>query len=151
MKIKNEFPEIDLIFPIINGKVSMAINRKLFRNFKKQGIEITPEQWTVLAYLWEKDGVSQQKLCDATFKDKPSMTRLIDNIEKLGLVERKAHRNDRRSNLVFLTTKGKEIEEKANTAVYETMESALKGLNEKDIEQVRRLLKIVFDNIKDSL
>lgn len=151
MKIKEEFPEIDLIFPIINGKVSMALNRKLFRNFKKQGLDITPEQWTVLAYLWEKDGVSQQQLCDATFKDKPSMTRLIDNIEKQKLVEREAHKNDRRSNLIFLTKKGKGIEEKANAAVYETMESALKGLSEKDIEHVRRLLKIIFDNIKDSL
>ena len=71
--------DIRLIFAILNGKVSAAINRKLYRNFRQGGLEISPEQWTVLIFLWEKDGVTQQELCNATFKDKPSMTRLIDN------------------------------------------------------------------------
>ena len=69
--------DIRLIFAILNGKVSAAINRKLYRNFRQNGLEISPEQWTVLIFLWEKDGVTQQELCNATFKDKPSMTRLI--------------------------------------------------------------------------
>ena len=79
---------IKLIFAILNGKVSAAINRKLYRNFRQYNVDITPEQWTVLLYLWEKDGVTQQELCNATFKDKPSMTRLIDNLEKQTLVTR---------------------------------------------------------------
>ena len=70
--------DIRLIFAILDGKVSAAINRKLYRNFRQNGLEISPEQWTVLIFLWEKDGVTQQELCNATFKDKPSMTRLID-------------------------------------------------------------------------
>ena len=74
--------DIRLIFAILNGKVSAAINRKLYRNFRQGGLEISPEQWTVLIFLWEKDGVTQQELCNATFKDKPSMTRLIDNMER---------------------------------------------------------------------
>ena len=80
--------DIQLIFAILNGKVSAAINRKLSRNFRQNGLEITPEQWTVLIFLWEKDGVTQQELCNATFKDKPSMTRLIDNMERQHLVVR---------------------------------------------------------------
>ena len=48
--------DIQLIFAILNGKVSAAINRKLSRNFRLNDMEITPEQWTVLLYLWEKDG-----------------------------------------------------------------------------------------------
>ena len=80
--------DIKLIFAILNGKVSAAINRKLYRNFRQYNVEITPEQWTVLLYLWEKDGVTQQELCNATFKDKPSMTRLIDNMERQNLVVR---------------------------------------------------------------
>lgn len=46
--------DIQLIFAILNGKVSAAINRKLSRNFRQNGVEITPEQWTVLLFLWEK-------------------------------------------------------------------------------------------------
>ena len=74
--------DLQLVFAILNGKVSMAINRKLSRNFRQEGIDISPEQWTILLSLWEKDGVTQQELCNATFKDKPSMTRLIDNMER---------------------------------------------------------------------
>lgn len=149
--IKKEFKELDLIFPIINGKVSMAINRKLYREFKKVGLDITPEQWTVLSFLWKEDGVSQQKLCDATFKDKPSMTRLIDNLVKQKLVIRHTPPSDRRSNLIYLTKEGASIEGKAKNAVYDTMEEALAGIDDSGIEEVRRLLKIVFDNLKDSL
>ena len=46
--------DIRLIFAILNGKVSAAINRKLYRNFRQNGLEISPEQWTVLIFLWEK-------------------------------------------------------------------------------------------------
>lgn len=151
MILEDDFKELELFFPIINGKVSIAINRKLYRNLKKEGVEITPEQWTVLAFLWKQDGVTQQILCDSTFKDKPSMTRLIDNLVKLGLVIRHTPVTDRRSNLIFLTPKGKSIREAANHAVYETMEYALAGLDKKGVEEVKRLLKIIFENIKESL
>ena len=56
--------DIQLIFAILNGKVSAAINRKLSRNFRQNGVEITPEQWTVLLFLWEKDGVTQHNSFD---------------------------------------------------------------------------------------
>jgi DNA-binding MarR family transcriptional regulator len=147
----NEYLDLEQIFPIINGKVSMAINRKMYRNFRKEGLDITPEQWTVLSFLWGKDGVSQQTLCDATFKDKPSMTRLIDNLVKTGMVERHSTPNDRRSNLIFLTPKGHSIKNTANAAVNETMQFAFAGIDEDGLQQVRTILKIVFNNIQETL
>ncbi len=105
--------DIRLIFAILNGKVSAAINRKLYRNFRLNGLEISPEQWTVLIFLWEKDGVTQQELCNATFKDKPSMTRLIDNMERQHLVVRISDKKDRRTNLIHLTKDGKKKKKKA--------------------------------------
>ena len=141
----------DLIFPIINGKVSMAINRMMYRNLRKEGLDITPEQWTVLAFLWREDGVTQQTLCNSTFKDKPSMTRLIDNLAKQDLVYRNASTTDRRSNYIFLTDLGKSIKEKANKAVFLTMEAALAGIDEDGLKQVRFLLAAVFGNIREAL
>lgn len=151
IKLEEKFKEVDLIFPIINGKVSMAVNRRLHRNFRKLGLDITPEQWTVLSYLWKSDGVTQQKLCDATFKDKPSMTRLIDNLEKQKLVVRKRPSSDRRSNLIYLTEFGKSIQEKADEAVYDMMKFALAGIDRQGLIQVRNMLKHVFENIQESL
>ncbi|MBB4034594.1 DNA-binding MarR family transcriptional regulator [Dysgonomonas hofstadii] len=141
----------DLIFPIINGKVSMAINRMMYRNFRKKGLDITPEQWTVLAFLWKEDGVTQQTLCNSTFKDKPSMTRLIDNLTKQNLVYRNASDSDRRSNLVYLTDEGRAIKDRATIAVNDTMDAALAGIDESGLRQVRFLLAAVFGNISDAL
>lgn len=143
--------DLGLIFPIINGKVSMAINRMMYRNFKKEGLDITPEQWTVLAFLWKQDGVTQQTLCNSTFKDKPSMTRLIDNLAKQDLVYRNASTQDRRSNYIYLTDLGKSIKEKANKAIYTTMDAALAGIDENGLKQVRTLLAAVFGNIREAL
>lgn len=143
--------DLEFIFPIISGKVSMAINRMMYRNFRKEGLDITPEQWTVLSFLWQEDGVTQQKLCDATFKDKPSMTRLIDNLVKQDYVYRKASISDRRSNLIYLTQKGYSIKEKANIAVYNTTESALQSVNSENFAQVRNILRVIFGNIQEAL
>ena len=151
--------DIQLIFAILNGKVSAAINRKLIRNFRLNGLEITPEQWTVLIFLWEKDGVTQQELCNATFKDKPSMTRLIDNMEKQHLVVRISDKKDRRTNLIHLTKDGKQLENKAryvkqleNKARYVahlTLEEALKGLTLEELNISQEVLRKIFTNTKD--
>ncbi|WP_461827152.1 MarR family winged helix-turn-helix transcriptional regulator [Dysgonomonas sp.] len=143
--------DLDLIFPVINGKVSMAINRMMYRNLRKEGLEITPEQWTVLAFLWREDGVTQQTLCNSTFKDKPSMTRLIDNLVKQNLVYRNTSATDRRSNYIYLTDFGKSIKDKAHKAVQLTMDSALAGIDLEGLKQVRTLLMAVFGNIREAL
>lgn len=149
--ILNVDQDLDLIFPIINGKVSMAINRMMYRNFRKEGLDITPEQWSVLAFLWREDGVTQQTLCNSTFKDKPSMTRLIDNLAKQNLVYRNASTTDRRSNYIFLTDLGRSIKDKANKAVSDTMDAALAGIAANGLKQVRVLLAAVFGNISEAL
>ena len=141
--------DLQLVFAILNGKVSTAINRKLSRNFRQEGVEITPEQWTILLFLWEKDGVTQQELCNATFKDKPSMTRLIDNMERQHLVVRISDKKDRRNNLIHLTKTGRELENKAYKIANATLEQALQGLSLEELKIGQEVLKKVFTNTKD--
>ncbi|MBR6285721.1 MAG: MarR family transcriptional regulator [Bacteroidaceae bacterium] len=141
--------DIRLIFAILNGKVSAAINRKLNRNFRQNNIDITPEQWTVLIYLWEKDGVTQQELCNATYKDKPSMTRLIDNMERQDLVTRISSKSDRRINLIHLTKTGRELEEKSRYVANRTLKEALQGLSIDELNISQEVLRKVFTNTKD--
>ena len=141
--------DIQLIFAILNGKVSAAINRKLSRNFRLNDMEITPEQWTVLLYLWEKDGVTQQELCNATFKDKPSMTRLIDNMERQHLVIRVPDKKDRRTNKIHLTENGKKLEEKPRFIANKTLTEALHRLTLEELRISQEVLRKIFTNTKD--
>ena len=147
----DKLDDLSVLFPVVNGKVSTAFNRLIIRNFKKDGISITPEQWTVLAYLWLKDGVTQQNLCDYTYKDKPSMTRLIDNLVKQGLVYRETSKEDRRANFVHLTKVGKELRTSAQVAVQETVKTALDGIDMEGIERVKNVLTLIFQNINKTL
>ena len=141
--------DIQLIFAILNGKVSTAINRKLHRNFRLNGIDITPEQWTILLSLWEKDGITQQELCNATFKDKPSMTRLIDNMERQHLVVRISDKRDRRTNLIHLTKTGRELEGKAFVIANQTLKEGLKEISMEDLKIAQEVLRKIFMNTKD--
>jgi DNA-binding MarR family transcriptional regulator len=137
------------VFAILNGKVSTAINRKLSRNFRQNGIEITPEQWTILLSLWEKDGITQQDLCNATFKDKPSMTRLIDNMEKQHLVVRISDKKDKRTNLVYLTKTGRELESQSFKIAISTLHEALQGISVEELKIGQEVLRKIFTNTKD--
>jgi DNA-binding MarR family transcriptional regulator len=90
----NQFKKGEL-YSFITGKASTAIARRLQKKFNTSALNLTIEQWSVLYHLWKEDGKSQQELCNATFRDKPSITRLVDNLEKIGLVKRVASENDR--------------------------------------------------------
>jgi DNA-binding MarR family transcriptional regulator len=145
--LNNQFKRGEL-YSFITGKASTAVARRLQKNFKDAGIEITIEQWSVLYHLWKQDGQSQQQLCDATFRDKPSITRLVDNLEKSKLVKRVASKNDRRSNLIFLTKEAKNLEQKTMEVANRTLNEALEGVTNGQIEIAKQVLQIVYENLK---
>jgi DNA-binding MarR family transcriptional regulator len=143
----NQFKKGEL-YSFITGKASTAIARRLQKNFKQAAIEITVEQWSVLYHLWKSDGMNQQELCNATFRDKPSITRLVDNLEKLKLVKRNASKHDRRMNLIVLTDEGKQLEEKCMSVANITLNEALEGVTNGQIEIAKEVLQMVYDNLK---
>ncbi len=143
----NQFRRGEL-YSFITGMASTAIARRLQKNFKQEGIEITIEQWSVLYHLWKTDGISQQELCNASFRDKPSITRLVDNLEKLKLVKRLPSKTDRRSNMIMLTEAAKKLQEKTMELAAKTLNEALEGVHASDVETAKKVLQQVYDNLK---
>jgi DNA-binding MarR family transcriptional regulator len=137
----------DEAFTILTGKISNAINRTFLRTFTREGIDITTEQWSVLACLWKQDNVTQQTLCNLTGKDKPSMTRLIDNLEKSRLVVRIPDSSDKRTNLIQLTTEGKSIQQKATQLVQTIADTTLQGISIEELDTCRQVLKKIMKNL----
>ena len=142
----NQFKKSEL-YSFITGKASTAIARRLQKNFKQAGIEITIEQWSVLYHLWKEDGQSQQQLCDATFRDKPSITRLVDNLEKLGLVNRTANKNDRRINKICLTPEAEKLQVQTMEVANQTLNEALQGVTNGQVEIAKEVLQMVYENL----
>lgn len=143
----NQFKRGEL-YSFITGKASTAIARRLQKNFKQNGMDITIEQWSVLYHLWKQDGVNQQELCNATFRDKPSITRLVDNLEKLKLVKRVASKEDRRRNLIYLTDTARKLQDQSMDLANQTLNEALEGVAPGDIELCKQVLQKVYDNLK---
>ena len=142
----NHFKKSEL-YSFITGKASTAIARRLQKNFKQAGVEITIEQWSVLYHLWKEDGQSQQQLCEATFRDKPSITRLVDNLEKLGLVKRVASKDDRRINKIYLTPEAEKLQEQSMEVANQTLNEALAGVTNGQVEIAKEVLQKVYENL----
>ena len=60
----------------------MVTTNDFIANFKKHGISLTPEQFTILARLKESDGLNQKILADYAYKNVSSITRILDSLEK---------------------------------------------------------------------
>jgi DNA-binding MarR family transcriptional regulator len=143
----NQFRKGEL-YSFITGKASTAIARRLQKKFNTAELNVTIEQWSVLYHLWKQDGISQQELCNATFRDKPSITRLVDNLEKLQLVKRVSSDADRRMNLIFLTKQAQKLQEQSMGLAEETLNEALQGVPPERIDICKEVLQIVYDNLK---
>ena len=146
MRSTEKFNQEDL-FGILNGRISTLINRDLYNRFRKADLGITAEQWTILAILWQKDKVTQQTLSDITLRDKPSITRLIDNLEKQNLVVRISDSSDRRVNLIYLTPKGIDLEKQASIIINEVVNKILDEISNDEILVCRNVLKKILNNL----
>jgi DNA-binding MarR family transcriptional regulator len=135
------------LYSVINGMASTAVARRLQKNFRNAGLDITIEQWSILYHLWKEDCLSQQELCNRTYRDKPSITRLIDNLEKQKLLKRASHKKDKRINLVCLTDAGRALQDLTLSIANQTMDEALTDVGKEDIEVVKKVLQKVYDNL----
>lgn len=137
------------IFHLLTGRTPLSLNRILSHKLKDQGISLTKEQWSVMAVLWKQDGITQQAIADATFRDRAGVTRLLDNLQKDKFIKREPHQEDRRTNLVYLTPKGRNIEEAVVQVLRETVKLITKDLGEEDVKFLRTIFERINKNIKE--
>lgn len=119
----------------------------LNRNLLAEGSGVTFEQWTVLMRLWKRDGLSQQELANCCDRDKTTMTRLLDNLEKQHIIKRVEDTNDRRNKLIYLTESGKELRKKLWPLALKTQEEAQEGISDQELNT----LKLVLEKIRKNL
>jgi len=128
-------------------RVYQAERNEMFRELRQHGEELTPEQWIVLVRLWEEDGRTQTDLGASTFRDRPTMSRILDGMEKRGLLERKADPDHARVWRVHLTTKGKALRKKLVPSARHLVERAQRGIPERDLVTTRETLIQMFANL----
>ena len=88
-------------------RATESINNRLSRHLAKQ--DLTISQFGVLEALLHLGPLNQKSLAEKLLKSGGNITLVIDNLEKSGWVERQTNPEDRRSVLVHLTPKGKDL------------------------------------------
>ena len=137
---------IDLSIAYLVGRLSRAIIKRLSKKFQDAGIDVSYEQWSILVHLYRQDGQTQQALARIAVKDKAAITRLLNGLEKKNIVLRIPDRNDKRSNLVYLTNKAKELKPHLVGFVEEMLDEAEQGIAPDEMTRCRATINTIFAN-----
>ena len=129
------------------GKTAKFIGYYFSDALKEQGIDLSKEQFLLLKYLHEQDGRIQNELAFITDRSKTSLTRLIQNMEKKGLVHRVVCREDMRIRYVYLTEIGKEIWARSQPLVREIIRELQVGISEEELQDTIRIMERIQQNI----
>lgn len=125
----------------LTGRVKRELTRLLARNLCDAGGEITAEQFRLLMMLWLEDGRNQQDLADLYGKDKTSIARMLQTMERHGLITRVPDEKDKRNNLLFITEKGLEIRARLFPALQSSIDETEEGIGADELETCKCVLR----------
>lgn len=137
----------NLNYGFLLERTSKKLKQTLQRIFNDIEADLTVDQWVILYELHKHDSLSQNELGENTFKDAPTVTRIIDLLAKKNLVKRKMSKEDRRKYNIELTKKGCEKIDFLLPSVIEYRKLGWQGLNKSDLNTINEILNKVFDNL----
>ena len=133
------------------ASVSMLAKRAAIRTIAREGLDITPEQWTVLYYLWQEDGLPVGELVRRTKKDFANVTRIVDKLLRTGYVRKERDRSDGRTFHIYLLPAGLKIRDGIESIQEEVLSLSLAGITEHEQEMMLALLARMEANIAAAL
>jgi len=110
---------------------------------------ITRIQWIALYYIHQNENISQRELANRMCVKDSSVGRLIDRLERDGMVERLRSTSDRRVITLKLTDDGSKRFEKVLPLGVEFNNQLVKNISEEDLETFESVLKRMLQNIQE--
>lgn len=129
------------------GKTTKMMDSFIQDLFSYYKIDLTKKQWIVLKRLSQQDGLPQQELALITGRDKASLARLINTMEKKGLVARIPSKEDRRVNYIYMTKRGENIFEQTKPIIKEVLDNLQESIPYTKISETIEVIKTVQSNI----
>ena len=130
------------------GRTTRAMSRMLQNNFINAGYDITIEQWVIIVNLNRKDGQFQQQLANNTYKNKTSVTRMINSLQKKKIVERLSDPKDLRQKRIYLTDNGRQLFKDLTPLARKVQEEATQGIEPDEMESCKNILLKIYGNIE---
>ena len=135
------FSEIFQLINLLNKKYE-----KLQRRVVKSE-NLTPPQYSILMELWKSDGKQFKELASACCCSPSTITGIVDTMEKNKLVSREKNPDDRRSLLVKLTDKGKNIKS-STPPIKIILTNCCEGFTPEEADQLTYLLNKLSDSFE---
>ena len=129
------------------GKTAKFMDYYIADFMKDKGVDLSKQQFIVLKYLHEQDGRAQHDLAFITDRSKTALTRLLQTMEKKGLVYRKTSSADMRINNVYLTESGRKTWKESLPIFMDIVQDLQKGISEEDLIKVQQTLDKIQKNI----
>ncbi len=117
------------------------------REFDKQQMGITVEQWIILKIVSESSALSQKELADKSYRDPASIARTINLLEKKELVRRKDIPSNKRMYNIALTKQGRAFVQNHLSIVEAHRKKSIDGISEEELAQLGKLLRRIRRNM----
>ena len=130
--------------PFEIGETAHALRKAFDR--RAVGLGVTRAQWKVLFRLERQPGLRQIELADMLDVEPITLSRIVDRLEEAGLVERAADPADRRAWRLHVTAQAQPLIEKLRAVADGMIVEAFGGIDPKEIEITRDVLRRVREN-----
>lgn len=112
----------------IGRQYTAALQRRL------QPLNLSPAQFLALTQLWAEDGLTQRDLTLRLGVEQATMANTLSRMQRDGLIDRKPHPEDRRSQQVWLSHRAKGLQGPATEAAVDANKLVLAGLPDAERE-----------------
>jgi DNA-binding MarR family transcriptional regulator len=133
-------------YGLLIEKTMKRIRQHLSKRLNELDSNITVDQWIVLDILYKHQRLSQNLIAEKTFKDAPTVTRIIDLLCKKELANRVMDEADRRKFNIELTRYGKQKVEHLLPIVKSVRQKGWEGLSQQDYDSLIRILNTIYNN-----
>lgn len=120
-------------------------NRALNGELRSFGVDYP--RWRVMAVLNQHPGCSMQQLAEQTGVDRTTLAHTIALMERQGLLTRRARKTDRRSIMLNLTPRGRNLLARILPTVLAHSSQSLYGFTATETRTLFKLLRRMADNI----
>jgi len=139
-------PSIDFGFRV--ARIARRLRQAIDAELRLLGL--TEATWRPLVYVRRLgDGVRQKELATALSIEGPSLVRLLDNLERRGLIERREDESDRRARGIHLTPSGRELAKRAAKVGYDIQARLLGKVPAAELEACQRVFAIIDRELEE--
>lgn len=129
------------------NRLSFLTRKTLSQKFDQQNLAVSAEEWAILLILWTKGEQTPSALAEVTFRDRTTITRLIDQMVKKGMVTRMHDEKDRRRVLIKASEAGEALKGDLVPIAQDMISIATQGISPQDIETTVKTLSAMTHNL----